>query len=173
MTSDRPNIILVGLPGAGKTTAGRAIAKVLNWPFIDFDTEIEHREHASVQSIFAAHGESYFRGLEEDLSRELAGCRGTVMSAGGGWITNRDAVALLRQAGRIIYLRVAPERAFARLATARVRRPLLEVADPLRALTDIYEARRLLYEDADLVIDTEVVERKEVIEQVRLFALSQ
>ncbi len=173
MTSERPNIILVGLPGAGKTTTGRAVAKILNWPFIDFDTEIEHREHASVESIFSTRGEAHFRELEQALTVELAGCRGTVMSAGGGWITNRDAVALLRQAGRIIYLRVAPEGAFGRLATARVRRPLLEVADPLETLSVLYDARRPLYEEADLVIDTEVVERKEVIEQVRMFALSQ
>ncbi len=173
MKSERPNLIFVGLPGCGKTTTGRAVAKALNWPFIDFDTEIEHREHASVQRIFASHGEAYFRILEQALTRELAGCRGTVMSAGGGWITNRDSVALLRPAGRIIYLRVAPERAFAHLSSARVRRPLLEVPDPLGTLTELYERRRPLYEDADLMIDTEVVERKELIERVRLYALSQ
>jgi shikimate kinase len=171
--SDRPNIILVGLPGAGKTITGRAAAKLLGWPFVDFDTEIEHREHASVQAIFAAKGEAHFRRLEQELTREMASCRGTVMSAGGGWITNSESVALLRPAGRIIYLRVAPERAIGRLATARVRRPLLDVADPLVVLTKLYETRRALYETADLTIDTEVVERKEVIEQVRLYALSQ
>jgi len=169
---DRPNIVLVGLPGAGKTTVGRAAAKQLHWPFIDFDTEIEHREHGSISSIFANKGENYFRGLEQSLSRELSACTGTVMSAGGGWITNRESVALLRGTGRIIYLRVGTEAAMSRLASARVRRPLLEVADPLSKLNSLLEARRLMYEDADLTIDTEVVERKEVIEQVRLYAQS-
>jgi len=169
---DRANIVLVGLSGAGKTSIGRAVAKHLHWPFIDFDTEIEHREHASIPSIFAEKGEDYFRALEQSLTRELAACRGTVMSAGGGWITNRESVALLRGTGRIIYLRVGPGAAMARLVNARVRRPLLEVADPLAALTTLFESRRLLYEKADLIIDTEVVERKEVIEQVRLYALS-
>ena len=96
----------------------------------------------------------------------------TVISAGGGWITNRNSVALLRGTGRIIYLRVGPDRAMGRLETARVRRPLLEVPDPLDTLNQLYEARRLLYEEADLTIDTEVLERKEVIEQIRLYALS-
>jgi len=169
---DRPNIVLVGLPGAGKTTVGRAAAKQLHWPFIDFDTEIEHREHASISSIFANKGENYFRGLEQSLSRELSACTGTVMSAGGGWITNRESVALLRGTGRIIYLRVGPERALSRLSSARVRRPLLEVPDPLEVLNQLFEVRRILYEDADLTIDTEVIERKEVIERVRLYALS-
>ena len=62
------------------------------------------------------------------------------MSAGGGWITNREAVALLRQTGRIIYLRASPELLVARLAAARVRRPLLQVADPLDTLTRMYES---------------------------------
>ena len=172
MNPDRPNIILVGLPGAGKTSTGRAVAKLLNWPFIDFDTEIEHREHSSITSIFASKGESHFRGLERALTLELSACSGTVMSAGGGWITNRESVALLRTTGRIIYLRVGPERAFARLANARVRRPLLEVSDPLATLEALDEARRPLYEQADFAVDTEVIERKEVIERVRLFAMS-
>ncbi len=172
MTSELPNLVFVGLPGAGKTTSGRAVAKALNWPFIDFDTEIEHRQHASVQSIFAENGEVYFRGLEQELSRELCRCRGTVMSAGGGWITNRESVALLRPVARIIYLRVAPELAISRLRNARVPRPLLQVSDPLGVLTGLYETRRRLYEEADLTIDTEVVERKQLIERVREFVLS-
>ena len=95
------------------------------------------------------------------------------MSAGGGWVLNREAVALLRQTGRIIYLRASPELLARRLATARVRRPLLDTTDPLDTLTTMYEARRPLYEEADLVIDTEVFDRKQLIEQVRLYALSQ
>jgi shikimate kinase len=168
----RPNIILVGLPGSGKTTTGRVLARNLHRPFIDFDTEIEHREHASVAEIFAKKGEPYFRGLEQSLSEEMATRSGMVISAGGGWITNRGSVALLRGTGRIIYLRVGPERAMGRLETARVRRPLLEVPDPLDTLIRLYEARRVLYEQSDLTIDTEVVERKEVIEQIRLYLLS-
>ena len=168
----KPNIIIVGLPGSGKTSIGRAAARQLNWPFIDFDTEIEHREHASVQQIFERRGEAYFRGLEQALTREMARCNGTIMSAGGGWITNRESVALLRPTGRIIYLRAAPERLIARLAVARVPRPLLQVADPLGTLKGLYDIRRPLYEEADLTIDTELVDRKELIEQVRHYVMS-
>ena len=166
------NVILVGLPGSGKTTIGRAAAKLLGWPHIDFDTEIEHRAHASVQQIFARHGETHFRSLEQSLSRELAACTKTIMSTGGGWVTNRDSVALLRQTGRIIYLRAAPSVLVERLATARVRRPLLEVPDPLGTLAGMYEKRRHMYEEADLILDTEVVDRKELIEQVQRYAAS-
>lgn len=148
------------------------MARELHWPFIDFDTEIEHRQHASVQEIFARHGEARFRELEQELSRELVTCSGMIMSAGGGWILNREAVALLRETGRIIYLRASPELLVTRLATARVRRPLLEAGDPLDTLTTMYKARAPFYEEADLVIDTEVFDRKQLIEQVRRYALS-
>ncbi len=168
----KPNVILVGLPGCGKTTIGRAAAKLLGWPHIDFDTEIERRAHATVQEIFARHGEAHFRSLEQELTRELVTCRGTMMSAGGGWVTNSEAMALLRQTGRIIYLRATPSRLIERLAVARVPRPLLQVPDPLETLERIEAERRSLYEQADHIVDTEVVERKELIELVRQYAAS-
>jgi shikimate kinase len=166
------NLILVGLSGSGKTSIGRAVARQLNRPIIDYDTEIEHREHASVRQIFESKGEAYFRALEQAFTREIVTCSGTIMSAGGGWITNRESVALLRPTGRIIYLRASPEVLVARLASARVPRPLLKVPDPLATLTAMYEARRSLYEEADLVIETELFDKKELIEQVRRYASS-
>ncbi|MEP6905214.1 MAG: shikimate kinase [Gemmatimonadales bacterium] len=166
------NIILIGLPGVGKTSVGRGAAKLLGRPFIDFDTEIEHREHASVAEIFARKGEPYFRSLEESLSAELAESGGMIMAPGGGWVTNDSAVALLRPRASIIYLRATPRTVLSRMALARVQRPLLEGSDPLARLTELYEARRPLYETADIVLDTEVIDKTEVIEHVRQFALS-
>jgi len=166
------NIILVGLPGVGKTAVGRAVARLLHYPFIDFDTEIEHREHATVAQIFERKGEAYFRALESALTRELAGSKGTVMATGGGWVTDPGSMALLHSTGRMIYLRATPETALARMAAGRARRPLLDSSDPVGAITRLYEARRALYETADLVLDTEVIAKSEVIEQVRLYALS-
>src|SRR6266705_3063846 len=137
-----PNLILVGLPGSGKTTIGRAAARLLNRPFIDFDTEIEHREHASVAEIFERHGEPYFRSLEAALTRELARSNGMVMAPGGGWVTNPDSVELLRSTGRMIYLRAAPRTILSRLASAKRRRPLLEGPGGITKLMQVYEARR-------------------------------
>ena len=168
----RQNIILVGLPGVGKTSVGRGAARLLNRPFVDFDTEIEHRQHASVGQIFDRKGEAYFRSLEAALTRELASSSRTVMATGGGWVTNSDSMALLHSTGRMIYLRVTPGIALARMAQGRARRPLLDGADPLGSITALYEARRSLYETADLVLDTEVIEKSEVIEQVRQYAES-
>jgi shikimate kinase len=166
------NIILVGLPGVGKTSVGRAAAKLLGRPFIDFDTEIEHREHASVSEIFSRKGEPYFRSLEESLSLELAQSSGMVIAPGGGWVTNTAAVALLRPTASIIYLRATPRAVLSRMALGRARRPLLEGPEPLARLTELYELRRPLYEAADLMLDTEVIDKTEVIERVRQFSLS-
>ena len=166
------NLILVGLPGVGKTSIGRGAAKLLGRPFVDFDTEIEHREHASVAEIFARRGEAYFRSLEQALSVELAQSAGMVMAPGGGWVTNEAAVALLRPRASIIYLRATPTTVLSRMARGRARRPLLDGADPLASLTDLYDLRRPQYETADLVLDTEVIDKTEVIEQVRQYALS-
>ena len=167
-----PNLILVGLPGSGKTTVGRAAARLLNRPFVDFDTEIEHREHASVAEIFERHGEPYFRTLEAALTRELARSNGMVMAPGGGWVTNPDSVELLRSTGRMIYLRAAPKTVLSRVASAKRRRPLLEGPDGITKLMQLYEARRPLYETADLVLDTEVIDKTEVIVRVQQYALS-
>lgn len=167
-----PNIILVGLPGTGKTSVGRAAARLLKRPFLDFDTEIEHRQHASVAEIFARDGEAHFRALEEALTQELSGSRGMVIATGGGWVTNPRAMALLRVTGRMIYLRATPTTVLSRMTGDRMRRPLLEGPDPLEKVIQLFESRRLLYEVADLVVDTEVIDKTEVIERVRQYALS-
>src|SRR5207253_4789667 len=140
---------------------GRAAARLLDRPFIDFDTEVEHREHASIAEIFARHGEPYFRSLEVALTRELAGSSGMVMAPGGGWVTNADSVELLRSTGRMIYLRAAPKTVLSRIDSAKRRRPLLEGPDGITKLMQIYEARRTFYEMADLVLDTEVIDKTE------------
>jgi shikimate kinase len=166
------NLILVGLPGVGKTTIGRAVAKELHRPFIDFDTEIEHREHATVAEIFATKGEGYFRALEESLTRELATTRNSVMSTGGGWVTNPICIELLRPTGRMIYLRAAPSTVLARMAAGRARRPLFEGTDGITKMMSLYGSRHHLYETADLTIDTEVIVKSEVIAKLRDYAQS-
>lgn len=152
----RGHVILVGLPGAGKTTVGRLAAEALGVPFLDFDEEIERREAATVPELFAARGERGFRSLERALTAELVGRPPMVLAPGGGWVTNPDVVALLRPPGRIIHLRVGPAVALARLGALRDARPLLQGTDPAATMLQLYEARAALYAAADASIDTEV-----------------
>lgn len=158
----RGHVVLVGLPGAGKTTAGRLAAARLGVPFLDFDEEIERREGATVAALFATRGEPAFRALERALTVEVRESDPMVLAPGGGWIGNPDVVALLRPPGRIIHLRVPPAVALRRLGTARNTRPLLQVTDPEAAMAQLYERREGLYGAADAVIDTELLAPQEV-----------
>ena len=160
------HVVLVGLPGAGKTTAGRIAAGLLRRPFLDFDEEIERREGVAVAEIFATRGESAFRGLELRLTEELAGSPPMVLAPGGGWLTIPGAVALLRPPGRIIHLRLPPAAALARLGAGAARRPLLRVPDPGAAMAQLYERRRGLYEGADAVVDVEVLTAQQVASRI-------
>ena len=162
----KPHIILVGLPGAGKSTVGRAVAARLNRTFLDFDDEIMRREGQTVTEIFARSGESHFRRLERDLTAELRELGNMVLSPGGGWISNAEVVSILRPPGRLIYLRVRPETAIKRLGTKQSTRPLLMRPDPLGELQKLFAARRAAYESADYDVSTELNDLEGVIKRV-------
>lgn len=161
-----PHVVLVGLPGAGKTTVGEAVAKSLSRPFLDLDREIERRQAMTVAQIFAERGEYQFRQYEQKLTEELRTLGGMILSPGGGWITSPENVALLRPPARIIYLRVRPETALKRMGPERSTRPMLFRPDPLVELRKLLEARRKAYESADHTIDTEFQTVQEVINKV-------
>ncbi|MDP9278503.1 MAG: shikimate kinase [Gemmatimonadota bacterium] len=157
-----PHLILVGLPGVGKSTIGRAAARQLGRPFLDFDQEIERRSGMSIREIFRLKGEDHFRAQEFELTKELSATGGMVLSPGGGWITQEGSVELLRSAGRIIYLRASPDAVAKRLRRVETR-PLLAGRDPVVALRELYAKRRALYETADTVLDTERLARQQLI----------
>jgi shikimate kinase len=160
-----PHLIFVGLPGVGKTTIGKAVARRLGRSFVDFDQEIERRSGMEVREIFRLKGEKHFRALEFELTRELSTTGGMVLSPGGGWITQKDSVELLRSVGRIIYLRASPEAVGRRLRRVETR-PLLAGRDPVVALRELYEKRRELYETADVVVDTQPLMRQQLIAKI-------
>lgn len=162
--------MLVGLPGSGKSTVGRAAAEHAGCAFLDFDVEIERREVTSIARLFAERGEAYFRARERDLTAELRARDGMVLAPGGGWVTNPEVVAMLRPPARIVYLRATPESALLRLGDARASRPLLLRPDPLGELRRLLDARRAAYEIADHVIDTELLPLQGVVEEVARLA---
>jgi shikimate kinase len=158
----RPHLVLVGLPGSGKTTVGRLMANALAASFMDFDEEIERREGLSVSEIFERQGEPAFRAMELALTRELSIASGMVLSPGGGWMTNDANVAVLRPLARIIHLEVSVPTALARLGSGISRRPLLAGAAADERLASIAAARLPLYSRADAAINTEGLTAQDV-----------
>ncbi len=138
---------LVGMPGCGKSTVGRHLARQLDLSFVDSDTEIESRIGTPIRDFFAAHGEDRFRDVEQDVIDELTGREGMVLATGGGAVlrpSNRDA---LHSRTHVLYLRATPEELFRRLRHD-TQRPLLQVADPLTRLRDLFTQRDPLYREA-------------------------
>ncbi len=164
------HLVLVGLPGAGKSTVGRAVAKLLDRPFVDFDLEIERREGKPVSAIFAAAGEASFRKLEVDLTQEFVNKAPMVLAPGGGWVTNPGVMDLLRPPGRLVHLRISPSGALKRLRRSRVVRPLLSVPDPSAVLDALWNSRSPLYSQADLEIDVEVIDSQRVTDLILALA---
>lgn len=162
------HVVLIGLPGVGKSTVGRAVAERLRRGFIDLDSRIERSFGASVSRIFAEQGEPFFRDLEAEASAEVAGMAPSVIAPGGGWVLNSAAVAHLVDRSRIIYLRVTPDAAIRRMGRGIGRRPLLKLSgDPYQAMRGIYEARRSMYERcATVTVETAGVGKSNVIAQV-------
>ena len=96
------NIVLIGMPGCGKTTLGKALAARLGRPFYDADTVLEQRAGRSIPEIFRCDGEAAFRALETQTLAELGKCSGAVIATGGGCVTRPENAPLLRQNGRVV-----------------------------------------------------------------------
>jgi shikimate kinase len=144
---------LTGFMGAGKTTTGRRLARLLNMPFSDTDAEIE-REHGPIAGIFAAAGEGRFRSLESSLIATLAAGPAAVAAVGGGAVLSSENRALMRSAGAIVYLSITPAGAFARVAH-RTHRPLLGSAPDLPTIQGVMTARASAYADNDYRVDVD------------------
>lgn len=160
------HLILVGLPGSGKTSVGRGVARRTGRDFLDFDEEIERRTGLSIAQLFEQHGEAHFRELELALTAELAARDGMILAPGGGWIMVPGALEVLRPPGRVVYLRTTPAVAYRRMGAGHRSRPLLSTADPLRELSSLLAAREASYLSADFVLDVELLGLQDVITMV-------
>lgn len=156
------HIILIGLPGAGKSTVGPILAARLGRPFHDMDEEITRREGRPIAEIFATSGERAFRELEERLTNELLGGPPAVISAGGGWVVSETNVMAARGLAVLIHLRVTPATATKRMGVGTGDRPLLAGVDPADAIARLWRARGERYGRAEVQVDTEVLDPERV-----------
>ena len=145
---------LIGLPGSGKSTVGRQLARRLQLPFFDSDQVIEQQLGCSIRAYFEREGEERFRDVEQPVIDRLTLSPSGILSTGGGVILRPGNRQRLRQRCQVVYLNSTPDELFRRLRHD-VSRPLLQVADPLARLRDLHAVRDPLYrETAHFVIDT-------------------
>jgi shikimate kinase len=160
------HIVLVGLPGVGKTTTGRELAAALGLDFVDLDELVVGRTGKTIAQIFAAGGEPAFRAAEREATAEIAGWpRPVVLAAGGGWTTDPATVALLRPPARLIYLRTSAERLAERLDPSDRSRPML-ADNPMALLPRLYMERRQGYESADWAVDVENLDPQQLTKTI-------
>ena len=145
---------LVGLPGSGKSTVGRQLARRLQLGFVDSDKLLEERLGCSIRDYFERQGEAQFRDLEEAVIDELTREADGVISTGGGAVMRSANRQHLHHRTKVLYLRSSPEDLYRRLRRD-TQRPPLQVADPLSRLRELHATRDPLYrQTAHFVIET-------------------
>lgn len=155
MQLHRGNLFLVGLPGTGKTTLGRQLARRLEKPFLDADLELEARLGVSIPTVFEIEGEAIFRDREEAVLAELTAAAGVILATGGGAVIRAVNRERLKANGSVLYLHATPQMLWHRVRHNR-HRPLLNTGDPLARLIELYEYRDPLYREiADWIVESE------------------
>jgi shikimate kinase len=165
----RRHVILVGLPGAGKTTVGRLVALRLGAPFADFDQIIEERAGKPVERVFAEDGEAAFRKLEATIGAEQLAGPASVLAPGGGYLQDAVQRRLALNLGYLVYLMTSPSVAARRLEQSHVR-PLLKGFEPTLRLHQLLEQRRGVYLEAQGRVTTDVLSPQAVADEVAQLA---
>jgi len=148
------NIFLIGPMGSGKTAVGKDLARMLDYPFLDSDHEIEQRTGADIPLIFEREGEAGFRHREREAIAELSSRQDIVLATGGGAVLDADTRRELQQRGWVVYLETSVAQQAERAGRTR-HRPLLHGADPTQRLGELLQVREPLYlAIADLTVST-------------------
>ena len=146
------NLVLIGMPGCGKSTVGVVLAKILGWDFIDVDLVIQKQNGKRLQEIIAAEGNEGFLEREADAVESLD-CTNTVIATGGSAVLNPRGLKRLRELGKIVYLRHPYEEIARRIPNLATRGITLA---PGQTLKDLYDYRTPIYEQAaDITVDAE------------------
>lgn len=161
------NIILIGFMGCGKTSVGIRLSYLLKQAMTDTDRMIERLNQMTVSEIFDKYGEEEFRSLETDcLRRLLQEPDNQIISVGGGLPMRNENRELLKQLGKVVYLRVTAPTVCERLS-GDMSRPLLQGSNPEEKVRELLEKRSPIYESAaDMVIDVDGKDFDEILDEI-------
>ena len=144
------NVILIGMPGAGKSRLGKRLSEKLKMKYFDTDKYIRDR-YGDIPKIFSEKGEVYFREKETESAFFAAKLSGSVISTGGGMVLRRENMTALKSCGTVVYLKASKEALLKR--TAGSSRPLLK-GDAEKNIENLLQKRTPLYETyADITVD--------------------
>ena len=169
MNEDRKNnIILIGYMGCGKTTVGESLARSLSYHFRDSDQLLEQKANDTINHIFAAQGEEYFRNLETELLTELLPVlKQTVLSTGGGLPLREQNRKLLKEIGYVVYLKASKETTLQRLVGDRTR-PLLQGEDMEQKIENMISYRTpIKTQAADQTVITDDKSIEEIVTLIK------
>lgn len=165
-------IFLIGYMGAGKTTAGRELAKELGLDFIDLDHFIQARFQKTVGQIFQEVGEEEFRKIESNILKEIGEFENIVISTGGGTPCFFDNIDYMNRVGTTVYLKATPEALAERLNTCKEKRPLIKDKDEEELYSFVIESlakREPFYSKAKIIFETEqLINREDVNRYIQL-----
>ncbi len=150
---NRPNIVLVGFMGTGKTSIAKRLATQLRMRYVDTDDIIERDSGRRISDIFSEDGEETFRELESEAVRKASKLCNYVISTGGGVVLKETNMAELRRNGIIFCLTATPEEIYRRVRH-QPHRPLLQTPDPLTKIKSMMEDRHPYYVKADYMVET-------------------
>jgi shikimate kinase len=159
------HLVLIGLPGAGKSTVGRMVAERLQAGFVDIDTILIRKEGKPIALIFAEKGEPAFRDMErKEVEAALANLP-AVIAPGGGWAAQPGALESARPRAYVVYLKARAEVAAGRAEPSGTR-PVLMGDDPVARMRELYTARDPFYAKADATVLTEAKSAENVAAEV-------
>lgn len=149
-------IYIIGFMGSGKSTAGKKLASIMGWTFVDLDKNIEEFAGKSIPEIFEQDGESSFRQIEAKILRSLNSLKHTVISTGGGTPCYNDNMEYMLGTGLTLYLKLTPGQLKSRLSTSKGERPLIKDLEPGELLSFIEKKlfdRERWYNRSDIIIE--------------------
>ena len=159
------DIVLIGPPGSGKSSVGKALSRKLSRPWIDTDTEVESRAGKKISEIFLEDGEATFRALERDVVDQVMGSEAGIVSLGGGSVLNEASQKRITTAKEVVFLDVSISNAAPRVGFNKDR-PLLAI-NPRQQWLQLMEKRRPIYESlATITVSTDNKKPDQVADEI-------